>query len=234
MNAKCSPNEVQENVTSRGLNVITFLRLAFDDYVAARTLFLNNMLPQACALAATSVEKHLKAILAVRGNRCPGHLTSRLFNSLENYQPELYRNLNIDYLKFLSQAYELRYLDDKKPGFGLVINKYRALAELDRMIPEIEKGFNLQSGGEPIQTPLRQGITKKTELLFQENHMLQRIPKGEYFRKINDVFELLVAPDGRIITATYKTQGVNDNGSFLKTPELPDPSRPSKGRLSGG
>lgn len=226
--------EAEPPTSSRAWNSIQFLELAYDDYIAARTLFLGNMLPQACALAATCVEKYFKAIVAIRGNRCEGHLTKRLFKSIENYQPRLYGDLNMDFLEFLSLAYELRYLDNKEAGFGIVINKYRSLAELDRTISLIDKGFDLKAGDKPIQTPFCRQVAAKSEPLLRENATLLGIPRNDYFRKTNHVFEIQVAPDGRIIKATYQTEGVRDDGSFLKKPDLPDPARPSKGKLSCG
>jgi len=233
---KASQPPVDQEVRnkSKAWGVVNFLSLAYDDYVAARALFLNNMLPQGCALAATSVEKYLKALIAIRGNSCHGHLSKRLFKNVENYQPNLWEDLNSDYLEFLAKAYELRYLDNKETGFGIVINKYRCLAELDRTIALIDKGFELKVGTKPFKTRFQTESQAKSEALCKENGLLLGIPKDVYFRKENHVLEMWVGLDGKIWTLKYVTKYVQDIGSFMKQPQVSLTATGLRGQVTGG
>ncbi|GAB4198892.1 MAG: hypothetical protein Tsb002_34060 [Wenzhouxiangellaceae bacterium] len=97
-----------------GKDLLGFLDLAQGDYLAARLLLINELLPQGAQQAATAVEKLFKALVLVKGNRCKGHLEQNLINNVKNKFPILYSELNEDYVKFLRKAYKLRYQDDNE------------------------------------------------------------------------------------------------------------------------
>lgn len=138
-------------------DLLSFVNLGYQDYLSARLLLLNGFLPQGTGLAATAVEKMLKGVILIKGNRCKGHLEKNLFNAIKNQQPNLYNDLNIDFIKFLKKAYKLRYHDDKKDKFGIVINQYRTLAELDKLIPIIDSGFKISRGEVEQKTSYQDG-----------------------------------------------------------------------------
>src|SRR4051794_14414159 len=110
---------------------------AFQDYLAARILFLNSMVLQACILSAQSIEKFLKMILDV--NDLPSsknHEIFNLFNFLKKRltgqkEQQLLSKINSEYLLVLSELYQSRYLGECNPGFNYVILKNKFLAELD-------------------------------------------------------------------------------------------------------
>src|SRR5437016_470317 len=115
-----------------------FLSLALDDYLAARLLLRTGLLPQGTALAATSVEKHLKAVLALDNMFTKKHLgCSGLLMLVRKGHVELANALNRDFMKFLDRAFRLRYASVDGPGFNLVISQHRTLVELDRTMVEI-------------------------------------------------------------------------------------------------
>ena len=78
-------NTLNEHM-KRHARSIEFYKLAFGDYLAARTLLLNDLLEQGIGLAATAVEKIFKSILAIRGENPNGHITKALLKSIKNYK----------------------------------------------------------------------------------------------------------------------------------------------------
>ncbi|QQS54341.1 MAG: HEPN domain-containing protein [Candidatus Competibacteraceae bacterium] len=74
-----------------------FLDLAQDDYVAARLLLRSGFLPQGVVVAATAVEKYLKAALAVKKYYSKKHLDSGLIQIVEKLFPDLSSALNTDF-----------------------------------------------------------------------------------------------------------------------------------------
>jgi hypothetical protein len=83
-----------------------FLALALNDYLAARLLLRSGLLPQGTALAATSVEKHLKAVLALDNIFTKKHLgCSGLLTLREKNHSDLAATLNRDFMRFLDRAF---------------------------------------------------------------------------------------------------------------------------------
>tara|TARA_Y100001933_G_scaffold249250_1_gene284052 strand:+ start:1035 stop:1706 length:672 start_codon:yes stop_codon:yes gene_type:complete len=203
-----------------GKDLLGFPGLAQGDYLAARLLLLNGLLPQGAQQAATAVEKLFKALVLVKGNRCKGHLEQNLLNNVNNKFPALYTELNEDFVKFLRKAYKLRYHDDKHSKFTLVINQYRTLMELDSLVAKVESGFKIEQGGKIQKTPYQQAIEKQENLLLSENQTLLEIPVVEYCQRRNRVYEIAIEPDATGLAAWYTTEGVNINGSFLKPVDL--------------
>jgi hypothetical protein len=80
-------------------DAFNFLDLAFHDYLAARTLFLNSQLPQGAILASTSIEKYFKAIISARGNACQKHLGKALVRAFRNTFRELFAALNKEFIE---------------------------------------------------------------------------------------------------------------------------------------
>lgn len=197
-----------------------FLVLAYGDYLAARLLLLNDLLPQSIQQAATAVEKLFKALVLIKGNRCKGHLEKNLTNNVKNKYPELYANLNEDFIKFLRKGYKLRYHDDKGTKYTLVINQFRTLAELDILMHKVNLGFTVKSEDSNQNTPYQQGLEQKDLLLFKDNHILNKIPLLQYFQRENRVFEISFENGTSVISAQYSTVAVNANGSFLKPVDL--------------
>lgn len=62
-----------------------FLEDAVNDYIASRTLFLAQLPVQASILSSTAIEKLVKAILAINGNECKGHLKKAHRQALKNF-----------------------------------------------------------------------------------------------------------------------------------------------------
>lgn len=184
-------------VTADRFRITTdFLSLAYDDYLGARLLLRNDLLSQAVTLAASSVEKYFKAIVALRGNRCEGHLSSALIRSVANYQPVLFKQMKPDFLSFLAKAYKLRYIDTQQHGFAIKISKNRTLLELDRTVRTIEEGLSFERDGKPVPTRYRDEREKRNPLLVESNVAVGTITEADYLRQRDKL--IIIAVDHRV------------------------------------
>jgi len=153
--------------------ILDYLHIGFKDYVAARTLLRAGLPIQGSGTASTAVEKYIKALLALRGNRAHGHLRSAHTNALRHMLPETWAQLNPSFLTFLQRCYTLRYADNIKPGFNLVAFSREVLAELDHTILLLAKPFRFtRPSGEVIQTAMDRAIQLRAPVLFDDNHVL--------------------------------------------------------------
>jgi HEPN domain-containing protein len=160
--------------------VMDFLDAAFKDYIAARVLLLDDLLPQAAVLASTAIEKYLKALLAFRGNESHGHLKAAQFNALKNFDPEFAKQLNPQFLELLQKCYKLRYPDDLPTGFNLLIADREFLAELDLTALTLHHSFNLKRDQQPLPTAFTQAKQNGDRRLLDDNFILNEIDKQEF------------------------------------------------------
>jgi hypothetical protein len=194
--------------------------LAFRDYLAARTLFLNCLLPQGAILASTSVEKYFKAIISLKGNSCLKHLGKPLVNALRNAFRELFAALNPEFIEFLERAYQLRYVDDLEKDFNLCISRRKTLAELDFTVAQIENRLVREQEGKTVErfyTKLLKGETYMAPLLWQDNYLLQGMNKKDFIEQPDFVYEVR-SSSGRvsgIFQMQHGTAEVKDDGRFL-------------------
>lgn len=198
-----------------------FLSLAQEDYLAARHLLIHGMLPQGCSLAATAIEKYLKAIASMKGFRTKKHLDSPLLNFIQQTFPALYARLDQDFIKFLSRCYNLRYAPIDGTHFSLIINQYKTLAALDLHVAAIDSGI-VGSHDNKEGTPLRRAIKQKNKELINLNVAVGEMSQDELFTLQNKVYEIRVGTNQSVFTATYDTVAVNTAGPFCKKPDLPD------------
>lgn len=213
-------SEIMNKKKNKSQDSLSFLGLGHQDYLAARLLLINGLLPQGSVLAATAVEKHLKCIASIKGNRCKGHLEMNLTNLIENQFPTLYKDLNIDFIKFLRKSYKLRYHDDKTDRFSIVINQYRTLAELDIIINLINSGIKIEDKSGRSKSPYNRDLEEKNNLLYNENYILLEVNRETFFDRSNRVFETSIEPEGRGLSIEYTTPKVMDEGSFLKPVDM--------------
>jgi hypothetical protein len=193
-----------------------WLRWADQDYLAARDLLLHELIAQGCGLATTAIEKYLKTVLLMksigfpRGNR--GHNVVLLYEKLVSSGIEL--GLNLEFLTLLVKAYGLRYPDDLKPGFNIVLEQTKVIAELDTTVHKIRKGFQFkqQNGNRPMT--LEALVEAKNEQLLDRNCVIGSTSRRDLFLGPTHVYELRVLPNGAALEATYETQGIADDGKF--------------------
>jgi HEPN domain-containing protein len=198
-----------------------FLLLALDDYLAARLLLRNGLLPQGTALAATAVEKHLKAVLALDDVYTKRHLgCSGLLTLVGKRHPDLASALNRDFMKFLDRAFRLRYASVDGTGFNMVLNQHRTLIELDKTMIEIDSGFKVE-GADPLDaTPLREAVRLRKQLLFEDNVPLGGISLQTLSGRQNKMHEIRVADKLRTLTVEYETDTLQIVGDFCKSTDI--------------
>ncbi|TFW17969.1 hypothetical protein [Duganella callida] len=140
-----------------------FLDDSANDYIAARTLLLNQLPQQGAILGSTAIEKAFKAILVAYGQPPGfGHLQVAHWNQVKNLAPDYFKLLNRDFLKLNQKVYLLRYTDAVPVGYNIVIASREYLWELDKTIMSLQRRFVTQA--EEGKTRLR-----KIEALIQEN-----------------------------------------------------------------
>lgn len=192
-----------------------YLLLALDDYLAARLLLKNGLLPQAGALAATALEKHLKAVLALNNVSTKKHLgCSGLLTLARKHHPDLASALNRDFMKFLDRAFRLRYASVDGAGFNMVLNQHRTLMELDKTMVKIDSGFKVEGVDSLDATPFREAVRSSNHLLFEDNVPLGGISLQALSARKNKMYEIRVADKLRTLTAEYETESISAN-SFI-------------------
>lgn len=201
---------------NRTAAIIDFLSLGFKDYLAARVL-LNSGLPlQGAVLASTAVEKHLKALLAIRGETSTRHLQKAHFNSLKNFLPHVYVKLNHSFFDFLQMVYTLRYTDKLKPGFNLNVYALMTLAELDYTISEIKGSILLRQGdGSTVKTNHELALENGDIRLTTNNHIIAGITKTEFLKQPDKVYAIRMRPVEGILEAEFTTHESRSDGNFL-------------------
>ena len=210
---------------SAGSRTANFLDLAYKDYLAARVLINIDLLIQGAILASTALEKHMKAILAFRGNECRGHLKPAHWRAAFNFDSRLTSIVNADFLTLLQKSYKLRYVDDLEDGFNLVIASREFLAELDHTCLMLQECFRLKQGDR--QHVARYHLDKKNRdpRLVDNNYMFDHQDKQRFISAEPQLVHAIrkVGPDN-ILEMTYSTFAAPSDGRFLRPGVAPIPS----------
>ena len=91
-----------------GVKLLGFLKNAYEDYLASRTLLNHNLIVQGAILANTAIEKYFKAILTFKGDSVKHtHSINGMLPSIKNYDKPLYDKLDIDLLAELISVIRL-------------------------------------------------------------------------------------------------------------------------------
>jgi HEPN domain-containing protein len=189
--------------------------MAYKDYLAARVLFNNNMLPQACIYANTCIEKEIKAYLfALVVKFGKDHNTISLYNRLFNNKKEVAEKLNKNFISIINRIYESRYYENLNPNFNFVINRNKFLSELDYtysiLEPTVKYGLVSQSR---YMTPLYESDKQsKNPVLFLNNYLLNNIDRSRFLNQPDFVYEFRVVVNHEIFEALYEIP-------FNKNPE---------------
>jgi len=192
-----------------GLAINQFFINAYSDYISARILFLNDRLRDACYFANTAIEKYIKGLLLLQGDRPPRHhdLTAlSMLNPLKNKYKNFYNSLDIEFLTLLSSAYKMRYLDDIEVGFNIAIIKRKTLAELDRIVTYIEENtMILVSGKNGTVKQYTFDKDSKNPALWQGNIFLHKIEQRSFVDQDNRVYEARKLRNGEMMEVMYTT-----------------------------
>ncbi len=204
-------------LSANGQQVQTFISDCINDYVAARVLLISGLLQQSAILGSTSIEKACKAILAFHGNESRGHLKRAHWNAVKNFDKNLWRQLNQDFLELNKKAYLLRYTDDLHPNFNIVIAQREYLAELDHTIISLVRGFGFQNEASNQQTKFTQLLASGDPRLLTENHVLNHKPKNEFIYALpQQIYELRYVPMFGPVEVSYSSIKPAKQASFIR------------------
>jgi HEPN domain-containing protein len=211
------PHKIVERKLEDAHRLIGYLGSSFDDYIASRILFNNNMLLQACCLANTAIEKCFKAFVDFKGNTIKSkHNLEKLLPSVKSFDSELYNKLNVEFLLELTKIYESRYIGDCQKGYNFVILRNKYLAELDYIYSLIEPKIRYSIKGKGIgSTNYESYISMKNSLIWYNNYLLNNIDKTDFIENLDYVHELRVYEfDGQLFEVKYHTMDSKDDGKF--------------------
>lgn len=198
-----------------------FLDLALDDYRAARLLLRQGLIAQGATIAATAVEKELRAVLALKGVFTKKmHLCPRLLALVFQHFPQLKGAIDEDFVKFLGKAFDLRYASIDGTGFNIVINQHRTLIQLDVTILTIDSGLRLTVNGAARPTPLQAALDAKDTVLLEDNVPLKNVTLPEISNRQNKMLELRIGANLQTLSASYETEGLNIIGKFCKATDI--------------
>ncbi len=199
-----------------------FLRLACEDYLAARLLLKQGLLLTAIPIAAQCIEKVMKAALLSKGHTVSKqqHLCPALVATFKNTNPGFIDSETEDFLNFLAKGYKLRYAHSDSEGYTIVINQYRTLMALDKAFSDLDKPFVMKFGIEEAPTPYRTKASEQNALLIEDNWIFDQELATEILTRDNMVVEIGMGGRYREIEVAYLTDGVFTYGSFLKKPNF--------------
>lgn len=202
--------------------VQSFLSDSLKDYIASRVLFLADLPQQGAILSSTALEKSFKAILALKGNVCHGHLKEAHWNGVKNLNKELFDQLDQDFLELNRKAYLLRYTDDLPSDFNLVIATREFLAELDRTMAAIHGGFSIQEFGTTRPTEYGQLIESRDQRLLAENQVFSGTKVTQFvLAKPQFVYEVRNGVQSVLVEITYTSSKPAKFNGFLRPGFLP-------------
>jgi hypothetical protein len=212
----------KERDPARTKKVLAFLSDGFDDYIAARVLFLAQLPQQAAILSSTAIEKCFKAILAFRGNESHGHLKTAHWNAVQNFDKEVFGDLDREFIELNRKAYRLRYTDDVPPEFNLVIASREFLAELDYTIAKISLAFTAEQNGKVQKTPYQTALDSGNDRLAVENHVISKQSRDEFiYGSPQFIYEVRNDPFRGLVEITYTTQSPPKVPGFLRPGFVP-------------
>lgn len=170
------------------------LTLGYRDYIAARFLLHNEFIMQGITLASSSIEKYLKAILAMqgKGKKDMGvHMDKldKIRTLLKTTYIDVTEKIDERFLEILGKAYSIRYYDDLKGpvSFGFFVNQF--IGELDFSVHLIDSLFIFS---EQNRSSYQVAILQKNEHLLHNNYILQGITKKEHMEKPDNGFGVYI------------------------------------------
>lgn len=196
--------------------IVGYISMSFSDYIAARILFNNNKLQQACILANTAIEKYFKALTAAQGRKpFGGHEITKQLPFIEDKYPVIYKNLNIEFLIQLAKIYKSRYLDNLNPGYNYTIIQGKYLAELDFIFSILEPllRFPDQSGNNS-KTNYELSVENKDPYLWTSNYILNKTEKKLFIENPCYIQEFRVLPNGVFFEMIYASNSVKNDNKF--------------------
>jgi HEPN domain-containing protein len=194
-----------------------WLDWADNDYIAARRLLLSDLLVQGSGLSNTAIEKYLKTLFVALNLKFPrgyeGHNICTLYEKLKA-EKGLDLEINEEYLALLFKSYPLRYPDDLKTGFNIVLCRTKLLVELDHTVYEIRKGISFENAGKTIDTSIETLQKRGDPALLDKNCYFGNYDRATIFKEISPCYELRVFKDDVLVETFMSHEGIEDNGKF--------------------
>ncbi|MBO0939087.1 hypothetical protein J2I47_21210 [Fibrella sp. HMF5335] len=200
----------------QGQLVISYFINGYADYLGARTLLVNGLLLQGAVLANTSIEKYFKGMLTAVNVPVPRRhdiSTKKYGNTIKSHYRRLYSLINWEFIKFTSEAYRTRYLDDLKAGYSIAIVRLKTLAELDFTICSIEESFRVGDTDKPNR--YRADIASNELLLHNLNYYLLKHDKTHFIEQLDNVIQFGIIEPNISFQLNYLTKDVKNDGKFL-------------------
>lgn len=198
-------------------NPVKWCRLAYLDYVAARTLLRSGLPLQGAQLASTCIEKYFKALLCLRNQAPVGHLNAKLLRTLKNQMKDLYLSFNETFLNLLCRVYCLRYMEGLRTGFTLQVEARKFLAELDLTVSLIEARLIFKTPkGKMVLSNYKAAVEAKEDAIFADNYLLLNTERKDFVEQQSPVYAILISRTHGLVEATYLAVKLTDDGDFLK------------------
>jgi len=190
---------------------------AYQDYISARILLDHWQLLNWCQLANTCIEKYFKAMKVMHWESSPLHhdiTAKKIINTIKNKFPNIYKRINIDFIKLLSESYKLRYLDNHDIGFNITISQFKILTELDYTVNILIPNKMLKWWNN-IMTRYDVDIKNKNLLLFKNNYILNNLDKNVLIKNKHKIEQHLIDSWWQLLSIEYNSSEVYDDWVFM-------------------
>lgn len=190
------------------LVLLSLLKNAYDDYLAARTLLNHNLILQGTILSTTSIEKFFKALLIYKGDTVKhSHSLKKLLPSIKSFDKTLYDKLDITFLELIEKSYCLRYIESAPAGFKIDLSKRNILANLDYTISLLHNKLKVQNQkGELNKTPYQNDWESKRKELITDNYLFNNLTIEEYLNGFDLGYQINITADKTFVEIHYQTK----------------------------
>jgi len=166
----------------------SLLNYSTHDYIASRTLLLNNQAGPGTIMAITAMEKLLKTLLLMLNEAIDvggtGHRLEPMIDRIKAIDPSF---INIDqeiFLKHIDKAYKIRYPDKVDPSFRIFLPSLKILEYLDMTYCQLIEKSPLNSispGGRMLDMYLNGSMGK--DKLCNCNSYYNPSLRGELYKR---------------------------------------------------
>jgi HEPN domain-containing protein len=196
--------------------IARWIRWGDSDYLAARLLFMINLILQATTLSTTAIEKYVKAVCCFYNVKVPrgakGHDVREIYSAIKAASTNKL-SLNEEYLSLLTKTYRARYPDDLESGFCIALSSAKMLAQLDRSVLEITARFRPDSSDPNARMALDHALQIKDPRFLDANVAIDPSKAGELFGNPSWCFEIRRYSDV-MSEYIYRVASVTDDLAF--------------------
>jgi HEPN domain-containing protein len=201
-----SPNEID-------LMADNFHKLAYGDYIAARTLLINNLPLQGLVFASTTVEKYLKALLILKGKILRDHITKEFLSAIRSFYKDYELNVNESFVDYLGRSYAFRYIEANSGPASITVEVRKLLAELDASVKRFETDL-LSLRLEKNVGRYFNDFNLKDDRVIRENYLYESKNISEFIRKPGMLYFVVLRPMQLPFTWAINDFQSEDNRNF--------------------